>query len=153
MGANEDKIKKVANLRRMAEAEVHRSQRAIHEAWAAMSPEQVMRVLYELSVHQVELERQNEELRRAESEREASLARYTDLYDSAPVGYCTLADGVISEANLAAANLLGVDRKALTTRPWKYPMKGVEWPQTSWPGSLSPSSRRNSRVAGWARPR
>ncbi len=74
-------------------------------------------MLRELSAHQIELEMQNEELRRAESEREASLARYVELYDSAPVGYCTLIDGVISEANLTAANLLGLVREDLAGQP------------------------------------
>src|SRR6185503_19661555 len=48
---------------------------------------------------------------------ESSLARYTDLYDFAPVGYVTLAsDGAIQDANLTAAELLGTTRTDLMGR-------------------------------------
>ena len=41
--------------------------------------------------------------------------RYIDLYDFAPLGYASLdADGYIQEINLAGAQLLGLDRNALT---------------------------------------
>ena len=69
-------------------------------------------------MHQIELEMQNEELRRAQGELEASRARYFDLYDLAPVGYFTLSEqGLILEANLTAAGLLGVARSALVKQP------------------------------------
>ena len=41
-------------------------------------------LVHELQVHQVELEMQNAELRRAQKELEALLEQYTDLYDFAP---------------------------------------------------------------------
>jgi PAS domain S-box-containing protein len=71
-------------------------------------------MLHELGVHQIELEMQNDELRRAQLELEDSRARYFKLYDLAPVGYCTLNDaGQILQANLAAATLLGMARGEL----------------------------------------
>jgi len=80
-----------------------------------LSPGQAREVLHELRVHQIELEMQNEELRRAQEALEASRARYFDLYDLAPVGYVTLSEkGMILEANLTAADLLGIKRGALT---------------------------------------
>jgi PAS domain S-box-containing protein len=73
---------------------------------------------HELRVHQIELEMQNEELRRTQEELEISRERYFELYDLAPVAYCTLSGkGLILEANLAAATMLGVSRKALVNRP------------------------------------
>ena len=75
-------------------------------------------MLHDLRVHQIELEMQNEELRRTQADLEASRARYFDLYDLAPVGYFTISErGLILEANLTAATLLGVARGALIKQP------------------------------------
>ncbi len=72
------------------------------------------KLLHELQVHQIELEMQNEELLIAQTEVEASLKRYTELYDMAPVGYLTLGrDGTIHQINLKAAKQLGLFRAQL----------------------------------------
>jgi PAS domain S-box-containing protein len=66
-------------------------------------------MLHELCVHQSELQMQNEELRRTQAELAAARSRYFDLYDLAPVGYCTISDTEhILEGNLTAAALLGL---------------------------------------------
>ncbi|MCV2351373.1 putative bifunctional diguanylate cyclase/phosphodiesterase [Paucibacter sp. Y2R2-4] len=71
-------------------------------------------VLHELQVHQIELEMQNEELRSSQLALEASRSRYFDLYDLAPVGYCSLGEaGMIEQINLALASLLGMPRAHL----------------------------------------
>ena len=75
------------------------------------------RLVHELEVHQIELELQNEELRSARDELEAGLRRYTELFDFAPIGYFAVSpDGTIRELNLAAARLLGVERRRLLGR-------------------------------------
>jgi two-component system cell cycle sensor histidine kinase/response regulator CckA len=83
-----------------------------------LSLEATRLVLNDLRVHQIELELQNEEMRRTQQQLEASRARYFDLYELAPVGYFTLSEtGLIQEANLTAASLLGVEREALVKQP------------------------------------
>jgi PAS domain S-box-containing protein len=72
-----------------------------------------------LRVHQIELEMQNEELRRIQIELEAGRVRYFDLYDLAPVGFCTLSEkGLILEANITIATMFGVPREKLIKRPF-----------------------------------
>ena len=78
------------------------------------STQDMQKTVHELKVHQLELEMQNEELRRAQLELDASRERYFDLYDLAPVAYCTVSEqGQILEVNIAAATLLGVARSNL----------------------------------------
>ncbi len=78
------------------------------------------RLIHELQVHQIELEMQNEELRRAWDERdkmEALLGKYSDLYDFAPVGYFNLdRKGIIRAVNLTGARFLEVERSLLTSQ-------------------------------------
>ena len=73
-----------------------------------------LRLIHELEVHQIELELQNEELRRAWAEAEAANDKYIRLYDCAPSGYFTLSGkGEIIELNLSGARMLGNDRQHL----------------------------------------
>jgi len=74
-------------------------------------------LVHELQVHQIELEMQNEELKRTKLEADDALAKYSDLYDFAPIGLFNLNEqGIILEVNLAGAMLLGVERRNLTNR-------------------------------------
>ena len=75
------------------------------------------RLQHELEVHQVELEIQNEELRRTQVELETALEHYAEFYELSPASYLTLKpDGTILQANLAAASLAGIARSRLLGR-------------------------------------
>ena len=108
-----------AARRQRAEAAVQKkAATAPAERPAAQNEESARRMLHELQVHQMELEMQNEDLRQAEEELKISRARYFELYNLAPVAYCTVSEtGLIREANLALATRLGVNRGALMTQP------------------------------------
>ena len=98
--------------------------RAMDRAAATLSatlntpaPGGALDVLEELRIRQIELEIQNEELRRTQADLETSRARYFDLYNLAPVGYLTAGDeGSIVEMNLRAATLFGLNRSSLNLR-------------------------------------
>ncbi|HMR63617.1 MAG TPA: PAS domain S-box protein [Anaerolineae bacterium] len=79
----------------------------------------LQKLVHELRVHQIELELQNEELRQAHYDLEASRDRYSSLFDFAPVGYFTIdQQGIILEANLTTTTLLGYERRALINQPF-----------------------------------
>ena len=83
-----------------------------------ISPETSRQLVHDLRLHQIELERQNEELRSMQAELAGARARYFDLYDQAPVGYCTVsATEHILEANLTAASLLGLACEDMVGQP------------------------------------
>ena len=106
-------------LRRKAELFLDKQAVRIPEGIELLSSEEIKQTLHELQVHQIELEMQNEELRRVQAALEESRARYFDIYDLAPVGYCTVsAKGLILEANLTTGLLLGVARSALRGVPF-----------------------------------
>ncbi len=113
--AGDDRIKRHAeDLRQRAEKRLKNPS----AGQDGISPEHSQGLLHELQVHQIELEMQNEELRRMQVELEISRAKYFDLFDLAPVGYLTLNEkGMILEANLTASKLLGADRSALVNKP------------------------------------
>ncbi|HEY5957605.1 MAG TPA: response regulator [Polyangiaceae bacterium] len=72
----------------------------------------------ELQIYQVELEAQNEELRRMQTELELSRQRYFDLYHLAPVGYFTIDErGHILQVNLRATEMLGRSGESLEHLP------------------------------------
>lgn len=108
----------VFELRKRAEDKIRQNVSPAVKDLTGLSPEETRQMLHELQVHQIELELQNEELRRAQLELDASRARYFDLYDLAPVGYCTISQkGLILEANLTAAELLNVSRNEMVNQP------------------------------------
>ena len=109
-----------AELQRRAEAQVRKLRRQEGAAAAALAATaDPQRLLHELQVHQVELELQNEELRKVRDQLEAGLEKYSDLYDFAPVGYFTIdADGSIQQVNLTGASLTGLERSRLVGQPF-----------------------------------
>ena len=97
---------KAVEMRKLAETKA-----AQYPNDKTLSPVETQQVLHELRVHQIELEMQNEQLRTSQVQLETARARYFDLYDLAPAGYCTVSEkGLVLEANLTAAILLDVPR-------------------------------------------
>jgi PAS domain S-box-containing protein len=103
-----------AALRQRAEEMLRRQPEELRET----PPEDIQYLVHEFQVHQIELEMQNEELRRTQRELELSRDRYSDRYDFAPVGYLILSEtGLIQQANLTTVTMLGVERGRLIKQP------------------------------------
>lgn len=108
-----DRPRELAQLRERAETRL-RTRPATSPGVPAAD---LQRLQHELEIHQIELTLQVEELQRAQTETEASLARYTDLFDCAPVGYFNLTeDGTIRLVNPQGAQLIGTERSRLIGR-------------------------------------
>jgi len=109
--------RQVSELRKRAEKKV-KQQIVKLQSRPSMNSAQLIQ---ELQVHQIELEMQNEELRRVQLELEESRSKYFSLFDLAPVGYFTLDEReLIREVNLAGAELLGTDRRYLIKRKFSH---------------------------------
>ena len=101
------------DLRLRAEAVIH--DKAIDFPDVSTLPtKELQSLVHELRVHQIELAIQNDEIKRVQLALEASRDEFEDLYDFSPVGYFTLTEkGLIIQANLTGANLLGKARPKL----------------------------------------
>jgi two-component system, cell cycle sensor histidine kinase and response regulator CckA len=116
MKSRKPEQKKPSELRKRAEKKLASKKTAPK----VMSDKETQQLIHELQVHQIELEMQNEELRTSQAELEESRAKYSDLYDFAPVGYFTFdRQGLILEANLTAAKDLGRERSLLMNKPFR----------------------------------
>jgi len=79
----------------------------------------VEELVRELRERQAQLESQNDELKRGESELQRSRREFATLFESAPIGYFVLnKEGSILDVNLYGANLLQSDRKFLLQKPF-----------------------------------
>lgn len=84
---------------------------------AKMPREDIALMIHELETHQIELEMQNAELRKTQDILATIQERYAELYEQAPVGYLTTSNlGVIHQANLTCAKLLGVPKSTLASQ-------------------------------------
>ncbi len=107
-----------SEIRRQAEKKIREKMTQTSTDLHSMSPEDIQQLVFELQVHQAELEIQNEELRRSEEALNNTRTCYYDLYNQAPVGYVTVnKEGMILEANATAAALLEVDKSDLAEQP------------------------------------
>lgn len=76
-----------------------------------------LKLVHELQVHQIELEQQYAELQDAHNEADSARSKYRVLYDSAPIGLCTIAvNGRLEEINATGATLLGASPSHLIAR-------------------------------------
>jgi len=113
---NISKTKHADDLRKRAEKKIPKSTDSTLE----MSSPEIQKLVHELHVHQIELEMQNEALRKSQMETTESQNKYSDLYDFAPVGYFTHdKKGRIIEANVTGASLLGANKRSLAKQPFQ----------------------------------
>jgi len=107
--------KDTTTLKRQAQELMSKNPAAIKK----IPPADIKHLIEDLQVHQIELEMQNEELRRLQQDLEKTRDKYSDLYDFSPISYFTVNErGTIVEANLTAAAMVGVERGLLIGRPF-----------------------------------
>ncbi|HEX8949214.1 MAG TPA: LuxR C-terminal-related transcriptional regulator [Dissulfurispiraceae bacterium] len=105
----------MASLRERAERKLRERAARLHGLPATA----VNRLIHELGTYMIELEMQNEELKKAQEEIEGFRRKYVDFYEFAPVGYLTLdRSGMIIEANHTAGALLDRPKRSLLSNPF-----------------------------------
>ncbi|WP_167631334.1 PAS domain-containing hybrid sensor histidine kinase/response regulator [Mariprofundus ferrooxydans] len=102
-------------LRRLAEEQL---KIAGEPSPADALPEDTQALIHELRTHQIELEMQNDELRKTTAELVNARNQYSGLYNASPVGYVTLSHKLIIErVNLTMASMLGREVHHLQSSP------------------------------------
>lgn len=90
------------------------AQRIANHELTALTPEKqtaLTQLVYELDVTRVDLEMQNEELRKVSRQLALSRDEFHDLYETAPVAFVTMnGKGIIERVNAAAEQLLAGTR-------------------------------------------
>lgn len=82
-----------------------------------MSTKEIAEALHDLSVHQAELEMQNDQLRLTKEELNISQGRLFKIFYEAPVGYLIMdAEGRIKQSNEKFSELVGVDGSNILER-------------------------------------
>ncbi len=122
MKKQKSKPEEAALLRQKAEEKLklHRDVACNVSTNSTTEPD-LLKLIYELEVHQIELEMQNEELVIAKEKAELAEEKYTELYDFAPSGYIALSKkGEILELNFAAAKMLGNERTKLIKKQFVF---------------------------------
>lgn len=86
---------------------------------STLSEIDVRKLAQELQIYKVELEIQNEELRKSQIETENSFEQFYQLFNNAPVGYLVLDDlAIIKLVNNYFCNLSGYSRNELISKPF-----------------------------------
>ncbi len=97
-------------LRKLAEEKLAEGKKSSEDMFGKDPAELVQ----ELRIHQVELEMQNEELRKSQEETEKARKTYVDLWEFSPVGYVIIDSvGRITAANRSAQGLFGRSENAV----------------------------------------
>jgi signal transduction histidine kinase len=86
---------------------------------AENSSDEIKRLFYELQIHQIELEMQNDELRLGLEELEVERNKFSVLFESAPIGYVVVTpEGIISDINYTGLQLLEKTKPAIHGKPF-----------------------------------
>jgi PAS domain S-box-containing protein len=79
----------------------------------------IQAILQELRLHRVELEMQNEELKRSRNDLETSRIQFYNLFNKAPIGYLVLdSDGIIQKVNDTFCALINVPYQDVYQKPF-----------------------------------
>ena len=105
--------RKNTSLDRKADEFIKKSPSAIRK----MSARSIQYLFEDLQIQKIDLGIENTKLLRAKMALEDKLAKYSDFYDNCPVGYFSIDNsGIILEANIRGAKMLGVERGSLKGR-------------------------------------
>ncbi|MDD2501822.1 MAG: ATP-binding protein [Geobacter sp.] len=110
-------------LRQRAESLLNTSKDAV----CLLTAEEIRALVHDLSVHQIELELQNEELLHAQLQIEKTRDELARLYHQAPVGYLSLShNGMIERCNRTFVDMVGIDNDQLIGKALVDLLEGVD---------------------------